>query len=131
MITKAIIERVEEDGYSFKVRIPIYHKIKDVPGSTPFEELPIAPCCVPPGVTPNLSVGDIVWVAFADNQKSEPVILGVLYSEKNMGITSTINAETITADSSVQFTDFDNVFFGNQTLHNLLDTATSNIPMEN
>ena len=81
MITKAIIEQITDDGYHFRVRIPILHKIEDAPGATPFKELPIALMCYAPGCKPNLSVGDVVYVGFENNQYSEPVILGMLFNE--------------------------------------------------
>ncbi len=79
MITKAIIEEMMYDGYRARIRIPIFHKIKDVPGSTPFNELPKALINYAPGCKPNFSVGDVVYVAFENNQASEPVIIGALF----------------------------------------------------
>ena len=98
MITKAIIESVESDGYHFKVRIPVYHKIAGVPGSTPYEELPDASCCVPPGIKPNYSIGDVVWITFENNQYSDPVIMGMLYNDKMMESTSTVKADSLTVE---------------------------------
>lgn len=130
MITKAMIENVEPDGYHFRVRIPVFHKISGVPGSTPYEELPIAPCCVPPGLVPNYSAGDVVWVAFSDNQYSEPVIMGSLYNESSDELTSSLNTNVVQANAEVMLPDFDNAYFGSHSLHDLLDLATSNIPQE-
>ena len=79
MITKAIIEEMMTDGYHARIRIPTFHKINNVPGSTPFGELPKALINYAPGCKPNFSVGDVVYVAFENNQISEPVIIGALF----------------------------------------------------
>lgn len=101
MVTKALIESIEPDGYHFKVRIPIFHKIENVIGATPYSELPIASCCIPPGIYPNFSIGDIVWVAFENGQCSDPVILGILYNDKAKKTTSA-NVDSINVDSIIE-----------------------------
>jgi len=95
MITKAIIEKIESDGYHVKVRIPVLHKIDGAPGATAFEDLPTALICFTPGCKPNLSVGDIVYVGFENNQMSEPVVLGVLLNNNSINSSASINADSL------------------------------------
>lgn len=95
MIQKAIIESKESDGYHFKVRIPVMHKIEGVPGATSYEELPTALVCFAPGCIPNLNVGDVVYVGFENGQYSEPVILGMLLNDSSYSNSSaSIQADT-------------------------------------
>lgn len=125
MITKAIIEQITDDGYHFRVRIPILHKIEDAPGATPFKELPIALMCYAPGCKPNLSVGDVVYVGFENNQYSEPVILGMLFNENYIESSASIRADSIDASVNVNLPST-NVNFGNISISDLLDiTSTS------
>ena len=77
MVTKAIIIDLI-DKYQARVRIPIYNKSYYSPTATPTEGLSIATICTLPGITPNYSVGDVVYVAFEENIISKPVILGLL-----------------------------------------------------
>ena len=122
MITKAIIEKVENDGYHYKVRIPILHKIADAPGSTPFKELPIALVCYAPGCKPNLNVGDVVYVGFENNQYSEPVILGMLLNDSYKESSASIRADSIQASVNVNLPN-SNVNFGNITLSDIVDNT--------
>lgn len=82
MITKGIVEHII-DKYSIKVRIPVYNKIEGVVGATPSKELSTASICTISHFDPNLSVGDIVFVGFEDNNTAKPIILGVLYKNLN------------------------------------------------
>lgn len=94
MITKAIIEEMMMDGYHARIRIPVFHKIKNVPGATPFSELPLALINYAPGCKPNFSVGDVVYVAFENNQASEPVIIGALFKGE-MDISCSLLADSV------------------------------------
>lgn len=126
MITKAIIETIEPDGYHFKVRIPVLHKIADVPGSTPKKELPKALVNYPPGVRPNFSVGDVVYVAFENNQYSEPVIIGALLNDSYTDKSSSIRADSLEALINVGLPDGDKVLINGTTLFNAIDFSVSN-----
>lgn len=79
MITKAIIEEIQDDGRHVRVRIPVYHKIQASAFATPSSELPIASICCPPGVTPAYKVNDVVFVEFENGETERPVIIGLLY----------------------------------------------------
>lgn len=85
MITKAIVESIV-DKYSFRVRIPIINRSADAALHTPTEDLYVSSICTVAGCTPNVQVGDIVYVSFEDNDLSKPIILGYLYRD-NMGDT--------------------------------------------
>lgn len=115
MITKAIIEQIESDGYHAKVRIPIFHKIEDVPGSTPFKELPTALISYAPGIKPNFSVGDVVYVAFENDQYSEPVIIGALLNDNYEYNSGSIITDSIRLTFNVQ-----------NALNDLLESTISN-----
>lgn len=77
MITKAFIEEIV-DSTSVRVRIPVIHKSSESATCTPFNQLPIASLCVIPGVDYYYAVGDVVYVAYEDNQSSKIVVLGKL-----------------------------------------------------
>ena len=80
MVTKGIITEII-NKYQARVRIPIYNKAEDSPTATPNNELSIGPVCTLSGIAPNISVGDVVIVAFEQDVFTEPIILGLLYRE--------------------------------------------------
>ncbi len=124
MITKAIIEQIYSDGYHYRVRIPILHKIENAPGATPFNELPIALVCFAPGCKPNLDVGDVVYVGFENNQYSEPVILGMLLNDSYKESSASIIADSINASVNATFPQ-SNVNFGNVSISDMIDASSS------
>lgn len=82
MVTKAIIESVE-DIYSVKVRMPTLDSIPEYAGATSVNELSDAIICTLPRSSYIPEVGDIVIVAFEDNDLGKPIILGCLFKETN------------------------------------------------
>lgn len=95
MITKAYIEEVISP-YQMKVRMPIFDKPSGVNLCTNNENLSIATICCLPNIIPQYNVGDVVFVAFEDNNLSTPVILGVLYAENiNTNTYCNINGDSI------------------------------------
>lgn len=63
----------------YKVRIPIFDGYEGDQAATANEDLSWATLCCIPGLTNALSVGDIVYVGFEDDDYSRPVILGQLF----------------------------------------------------
>lgn len=80
MVTKAIIEDID-DIYSVKVRIPMYDSTPEFTDSTKTDDLSSAIICTLPQTSYVPAVGDIVLVAFEDNDKGKPVIIGCLFKE--------------------------------------------------
>jgi len=95
MVTKAIIESIE-DIYSVKVRIPILDSGAEYTDATTYNNLSEAVICTLPRASFIPEVGDIVFVAFEDNDKGKPIIIGCLFKES--GNTSQIN---ITANNLI------------------------------
>lgn len=79
MLTKGIVEEVKDN--LIRVRIPLFNKVKGAAGATPTNELQQAPICTITHFDPNLSVGDVVFVAFENNDIGSPVIIGTLYKK--------------------------------------------------
>lgn len=79
MIQKAIIESIIDD-YSVKIRIPKYDKMY-TDGLT-YDELSTGIICSVPGTNISYSVNDIVLVGFENDEIGKPVVLGLLYTDK-------------------------------------------------
>ena len=79
MITKAIVVQIVPPN-KFKVRIPIFNGFSGQQGAVPDEYLSDATLCTLPNSDNIINVGDIVYVAFEDNDAGRPVILGHLYT---------------------------------------------------
>lgn len=72
MITKAIIK--EKVDNKFKVRIPLFESAGNLN-----EIIFTATVCYEPGNLEAYNIGDIVFVAFENNEIKKPVIIGKLY----------------------------------------------------
>ena len=79
MITKAIVTQLVPPN-KFKVRIPIFDGFSGQQGAVSDEHLSNATLCTLPNSDNVINVGDIVYVAFEDNDAGRPVILGHLYT---------------------------------------------------
>ena len=80
MIQKAIVEAILND-YQVKVRIPKYDKMSYDGAS--YKDLSTGIICSTPGTLVNYSKGDVVLVAFENDEISKPVVLGLLYTDKS------------------------------------------------
>lgn len=96
-MVKGIISKVE-NKYSYRVRIPLYHKAKNTPGCVPDDQLPYATVCTPPGIFPLYQENDVVWIDFENNELDVPVILGLLYKESGSKAISDINCQSINVE---------------------------------
>lgn len=101
-MVKAIIEKVENNGYLYRVRIPVYHKIENTPGGTKSADLPVATVCTSPGILPSYQVGDVVWVEFENNELGKPVIVGLLYRSEMSESSSDFVCNVIQVNSSAE-----------------------------
>ena len=122
MITRAIVED-QVDLYHYRVRIPIFDKIDTAPIHTDFNDLCIATISSAKGINNNISVGDIVFVGFEDNNASNPIIIGQLYREAltkdNQAFLSVSN---LTALDTAQLPT--NTFIGNITYNQLVQALS-------
>lgn len=80
MLTKGIVEQLI-DKYTAKVRLPIYDGAEGSKNATSKDDLTEATICSLPNISSTISVGDIVYVGFENDDISMPVILGHLQSE--------------------------------------------------
>ena len=80
MILKGIIEDIISQS-RVKVRIPLLHRLTSSVEYVQTEDIPEAQICTLPGTVPNLQCGDVVIVAFENNDLSRPIILGYLFTE--------------------------------------------------
>ena len=80
MITKGyVVEIIDE--FNIKVRMPIIDAIEGAREATTNDNLSIATICSLPNISNQLSVGDVVFVGFEDNDIGKPVILGHLFKQ--------------------------------------------------
>lgn len=103
MLTKGIIEGISEN--KARVRIPIYNKLKDSIGATPSDELKEAPICTINNFRPNLSVGDIVFIDFENDDLALPVIIGVLYKENLTKSKGSLSLQSLSVDVDTRLSE--------------------------
>ena len=77
MITKAYIQEVVSPQL-VRLRIPLYHKPSGVNGALSNDLLPYACLNTISGVTINPAVGDVVIVAFEEDDLYKPIVMGYL-----------------------------------------------------
>ena len=101
MIAKGIVEKIYSPN-KYAVRIPIFDKSTTDNGRTPTDQLGVAQICTLPNCTPNVRVGDVVFVAFENNDISSPVIIGYMYLDKEYMTRQGISAESIEVVSTAK-----------------------------
>lgn len=108
MISRGIVERLV-DAYTCKVRIPTLDRVQASSVHTPTDELMDAKICTLANCDPNIQVGDIVFVAFEDNDYSKPVIIGYLYSVNKSPTRMSITFDELTAETSANLPSSTNI----------------------
>ena len=126
MITKAIIESVD-DPYYVKVRIPALDSGSDYMDSTSYSDLSEAIICTLPNANYLPAVGDIVLVAFEDNDLGKPIIIGCLFKESGNISEIDLTLNNLTVNSTSQLGT--NTYIGNISYEQLkyLDGLRQNI----
>lgn len=112
MITRGIVEKLL-DRYTIKVRMPLLNRMKQNSNSILSDDLNEAVVSVLPNFDPNINVGDVVFVAFEDNNFGKPVVIGYLYRSNmtptygdiilnsiNVKIAANLSADTTIGDVS-------------------------------
>lgn len=94
MITKGIVEKLIDKNH-IKVRVPIYDKSTESPDCVKTDDLTVATVCSPAGIQQHYCIGDVVYLAFEQDQRSEPVILGRLQTAELSKSTSDIRTDSI------------------------------------
>lgn len=97
MLVKGIIDK-KVDNYTYKVRIPFLDKIESDSNPTLSEDLSEAPMCTIAGVHSVYESGDVVYIDFENDDLSDPVILGKLDREADLGSYNNIETATLQAD---------------------------------
>ena len=93
MVSRAFVESIVDQTH-VRVRIPRLNKISGAVGSTPTTELNIATICTLPGCKPRLQRGDVVLVAYEDDDDGSPVVLGLLF-QPTMKSTSDVSFDSL------------------------------------
>lgn len=104
MITKAIVEEVLTP-YSARVRVPIFDAIADAKDATETQFLSVCAVCGLPKQDNTLSVGDIVYVSFEDNDISKPVVVGHLVYEQESPNYVDLTVRLFTATSTTKLNE--------------------------
>ena len=134
MITKGTVEKVLNKWYA-RVRIPIYDGKEDSEGATSDVNLSQATVCALPNTLTNLGKGDIVYVAFEDDDIGKPVIIGWLQkgtgNNSEVGLTlSTLTTKSTTfLDKQTYIGDIQP--FEIQKLENVRDNIQGQIDLAN
>lgn len=79
MITKGIVISIE--GNMVKIRMPFLDGLADSQGGLSDNELAYATICTASNTYNTVSIGDIVFVGFEDNDLGKPIILGCLFKD--------------------------------------------------
>ena len=101
MITKAIIENINSP-YEVVVRIPLFNSVSTFSQSTKSVNLNSAIICTMPQCNFIPQVGDIVFVAFEDNDIGKPVVIGCLFKQKGNTSEIDLTANNLTVNNTTK-----------------------------
>lgn len=99
MISRGIVERLV-DAYTCKVRIPRLDRVQSSSVHTSTDDLMNAKICTLSNCDPNIQVGDVVFVAFEDNDYSKPVVIGYLYSVNKSPTKISLSVDSLNAQTN-------------------------------
>ncbi|WP_300924709.1 hypothetical protein [uncultured Clostridium sp.] len=128
MITKGIVEEIVD--YKAKVRLPIYDDVPDSKIGTKINNLSSATICSICNIQYPVSVGDIVYVGFEDNDNNKPIILGHLYRKIKTNTTPGLTLGLLTTTSTTKLNE--DTYIGNITPNEIrmLTGVQSNIQLQ-
>lgn len=139
MITRALIQECISP-FMYKVRIPIFDRIEEATHHTSNENLLTAVASINKGCNNQFQVGDIVFIAFENNDLESPVIIGHLYREallddklgpvinaKNLNITGNTTLSTSTQIGDINYQKLFYLKQVNQDIQTSLNSITSDI----
>ena len=107
MVTKGIVIELIEDKAI--VRLPIFDGIEGTQNATGKNNLSKATVCTLPNATNVLSVDDIVYVAFEDDDISKPVIIGHLKKERLTKTTPSLKLGELSTSSTTNLSEYTSI----------------------
>jgi hypothetical protein len=108
MITKGIVEEIVSP-YKAKVRLPIFDGIEGSQTALSTKDLSAATICTLPNLTSVVSVGDIVYVGFEDDDIARPVILGHLSKESGTDTKAILTLDGLNVEGITQLSEQTNI----------------------
>ena len=108
MVTKAIIQEVLSH-HAIKIRIPIYNKLENTNGSTPNNELSITTLCTLPNFLIKPEPGDIVLVAFEEDDISKPIVIGYISLANGMNSNVDIKCDGLEVQGTIKLSNSINI----------------------
>lgn len=108
MITKGIIEEIISP-YKAKVRLPIFDGIEGSQTALSTKDLSAATICTLPNLTSVVSVGDIVYVGFEDDDIARPIILGHLSKESGTDTKAILTLDGLNVEGITKLSEQTNI----------------------
>lgn len=108
MVTKGIIEEII-DTYKAKVRLPVFDALEGTQSGISNNNLCVATNIVIANMTNPVSVGDVVFVTFEDNDNSKPIILGHLYKQKLSATKPNLSLGGLEATGTIKLSKFTSI----------------------
>lgn len=128
MVTKGIVVELIEDKAI--VRLPIFDGIEGTQNATGKNNLSKATVCTLPNATNVLSVDDIVYVAFEDDDISKPVIIGHLKKEGLTKTTPSLKLGELSTSSTTNLSEYTSIGNITPTEIKMLKGVQKNIQLQ-